>query len=126
MSLLSLQSTKYTDISREGIITERQDSLETHTQATRNSRYLHTDQPTGTTACPDDISLDGDIVKYCSLAGRGTPCCEDACGLASEWNSAVTEVNYVAILHHMMASAIPGFDPKCEFGVGNERDSSGE
>ena len=73
------------------------------------------DQPTGTTACPADISQDGDIVKYCSLAGRGTECCEDACGLASEWNSAVTEVNYVAILHHMMTTVIPGFDPKCEF-----------
>ena len=69
-------------------------------------------QPTGSVACPANIRNSGDIVKYCSLAGKGTPCCEDACGLATQWNSAVTEINYVAILSHAMKTAIPGFDPK--------------
>lgn len=75
-------------------------------------------QPLGTVACPAEVSQGSDaILKYCSLTvsqrgGKGTACCADSCGLADEWNSAVSEINYVAVLHRVMSKAIPGFDPK--------------
>lgn len=91
-------------------------------------------QPVGTTACPAEVAFSSDtIYKFCSLTeqqggGAGHACCADACGMADEWNSAVTEINYVAILARAMETAIPGFEPKFVVdtgrnGVANMRDS---
>ena len=88
-------------------------------------------QPVGNAVCKASVAFNSDdIFKYCSLEGKqnADPCCADACGLAKEWNSGVTELNYVAILARVMSKKIAGFDPRFIIdtgrnGVSDMRDS---
>ena len=60
-------------------------------------------QPLGL-RCP--VADSAAIVEYCTAsgAGRNDPCCTaDPCGLGTQYNSAVHEVNYIAILDHVMS-----------------------
>jgi cellulase/cellobiase CelA1 len=77
-------------------------------------------QPLGHTVCKPSVAFDSDaIYKYCSLDdGKADPCCEDACGVATEWNSGVTELNYVAILSRAMSVEIKGFEPRFVIDTG--------
>jgi len=55
-----------------------------------------------------------DPTRFCAPGGAGAQhscCTADPCGLASQFNSAVHELNYVVILHYAMSRAIAGFDP---------------
>lgn len=92
-------------------------------------------QPVGTAVCKASVAFNSDaIFKYCSLTSNqgggkdSDPCCNDACGFASEWNTGVSELNYVAILARAMKNKIAGFDPRFVIdtgrnGVDDMRDS---
>merc|ERR1712137_1341366 len=68
-------------------------------------------------ACPATVANSDQILNYCHSGGAGSqsndPCCAaDPCSLGNIGNSGIHEVNYIAILHHVMSSNISGFDPR--------------
>lgn len=77
--------------------------IESHIRgfATNVANYQGTGQP-----CADTIDCRTD-----SNARLYNPCCEDPCGLVSQYNKANNEHNYARLLVSAFREALPGFEP---------------